>query len=163
MASAFDLDQFAPPPVRVKLRGVEYVIDGDPDVELVARMLRIEDALEGDNPMEAAFEGRDLILELIQARRPDVTEIKVSPREILQTFYLLMRGEGVAAAVGRALSNPDAVAAQPVEGGESAVTTGESGVDAEGSPPLASERSLPGRSSLSDGETDGVLVTGIAV
>jgi hypothetical protein len=42
VSSVFDLDQFAPPPTRFKLGGRVYVVDGDPDVDVVARMMRIE-------------------------------------------------------------------------------------------------------------------------
>lgn len=167
--SAFDLDQFAPAPVKFKLldrttrEKVEYAIDGDPDIDLVARMLRIEDQLEGDDTaVSAALEGRDLILELVKVRRPDVTELKMSPREILSVFYLLIRGEEVAAAVASALSQP---AAKPAERGteeEEPVATPEDDPEGEALPPLASVKSSSERSSSSDGETAGVLVTGTA-
>lgn len=167
--SAFDLDKFAPPPVRFTFRDratleeVEYVVDGDPDIDLVARMLRIEDQLEEDETaVAAAFEGRDLILELVRVRQPDVDELKMSPREILTVFYLLIRGEGVAAAVATSLSRPGAKPTDAETEEEEPVATPETGDDDEGSPPLASVRSSSEQSSSSDDETAGALVTGTA-
>lgn len=163
---AFDLDQFAPPPVSFKLHDRVYTINGDVDVDVVARMLRIETAIsEADGTeetVEAVREGRELLLEMIREREPDVAELKIGAQALLVTFALILHGSSVAAAVAEAISQPtraDAATGEPVQ-------TADEGLDEEGrdgeEAPLASDTLSSERSSSSDERESGLLVTGTA-
>lgn len=164
--SAFDLDKFAPAPTRFTLRGRDYQVDGDPDVDTVARMLRIEEKIGGsstpDEMAAALQEGRDVLLELVRERDPEVAELKIGSQQLLVVFSLIVHGPSVADAVAAAIAPPTPA---PGEAGK-AVATGdaparEATADADAAP-LASEPSSPESSYGSDGETAGALVTGTA-
>lgn len=60
----FDLDSFAPAEIRFRLGGRSWRLPGDPDVEIVAKMLRIETAVRDGDPEDAAnaiVEGREIL------------------------------------------------------------------------------------------------------
>lgn len=164
--SAFDLDEFAPPPIVFKLGGREYRINGDVDVDVVARMLRIETAISDADGTEetiaAVREGRDLILELVHDADPSVTELKIGTQALLILFTRIVHGSSVAAAVAEAIAPP----AAERSGGGAAVATPHEGADAaepgDAPDPLASARLSSERSSSSDEFDAGLLATGSA-
>lgn len=173
--SAFDLDVFAPVPVSFTVTENEvkktYQLNGDPDVDVVARMLRIEDAIgesskQGDvNEIVAHVqEGKQLIVELILSAdaSQDVSLLDLNTQGVMTLFALVMHGGSVAAAVAEAISRPTLEGAE----GDDPVTTGENGLDADGADadasPLVSARSSSARSSISDESDDGAPVTGTA-
>lgn len=155
MSDAFDLDRFAPRPTKFTLKGREYRVSGDPDVDVVARMLRVEDAIRqsGDSreTVEAVEEGRDLLLEMVQEQDPDVTELKLGTTQLLVVFALIIHGPSVAAAVLAAIANPSLIG----ESDDSPVTTPHDGdgeeverSEDEDADPLALGQRSPRRSSL---------------
>lgn len=164
--SAFDLDQFAPPPIRFRLQGREYQVSGDPDVDIVARMLRIEDALgespETDEIVALVREGRDLILEMVQEYEPDVAELKLGSRELLIVFSLISHGPSVAAAVAEAISQHGDTADGAGEPVATPQTVPGEREPEESADPLASGSLSSGTFSGSDGEKAGLLATGSA-
>jgi len=153
---AYDLDAFAPSPVTFKIRDVEWRVDSDPDVDVVARMLRIENEVqeaEGvDATVAATQEGKRLIQEMVRDFDPaqDTDALKMGAQDVLLVFALIMHGSSVAEAVARAMSS----ASQ--DGGEasSPVATRQDGDDGAGLDgdelPLALGAPLSGRSSSSD-------------
>lgn len=165
--SAFDLDSFAPPPTRFSLGGREYTVTGDPDVDVVARMLRVEEKIGGAGSdaetIAALEEGRDILLQLIHDRDPDVTSLKIGVKQLLVVFSLIVHGETVAAAVQTVLTQPVTVAEhEDGEAGEAQPGQQLDDAAGEGGGPLPSERRSSERSSSSDGSPAGALVTGTA-
>jgi hypothetical protein len=164
--SAFDLDRFAPPPIVFKLGGRTYRINGDVDVDVVARMLRIEtaitDAESTEETIEAVREGRDLIVELCRDSGEDVADFKIGTQALLILFTRIVHGSSVAAAVAEAISPPtqvDPATGEPVATPDDGSSEGGSGDVAA---PLASVRLSSGRSSTSDELDAGLLATGSA-
>lgn len=164
MSDAFDLDQFAPPPVRFKLDGHVYTVSGDVDVDRVARMLRVETAIEEADGIEetvaAVREGRELLLEMIRERDPDVDEISIGSQALLVTFALILHGSSVAAAVAEAISQPQAGGGDGEPGVATADGPAPDGPQDADAAPLASETLSSGQSSGSDARESGLLVTG---
>jgi hypothetical protein len=164
--SAFDLDKFAPPPIVFKLGGREYRINGDVDVDVVARMLRIETAISDaggtEETIAAVREGRDLILELVHDADPSVTEMKIGTQALMILFTRIVHGSSVAAAVAEAIAPP----APERSGGGAAVATpheaADEGESDDAADPLASERLSSERSSSSDEFDAGLLAIGSA-
>jgi hypothetical protein len=164
--SAFDLDRFAPPDIRFKLDGREYVVDGDPDVDVIAKLLRIEEQIRessSESEMAAGLqEGRDLVVEMLRQRDANIGEIRIGMSRLLQVFALIVHGPSVAEAVARAVS-PSALGTGD---GDSAVATAQNAHDEtvrDGDPgPLGSGTSSPASSSSSADATDGRLVIGTA-
>ena len=166
MADAFDLDVFAPRAISFTLRGKGYAVSGDPDVDVVALMLRIEEQIKDsetvDETVSAVQEGKQLLIEMISEHDPsqDVTAFKVGSQDVLLLFALVMHGSSVAAAVAEAITQ----ATPGGSDGENAVTTRENadGEGAEGGDgsPLASVALSSARSSTSDESGDGLPATG---
>jgi len=166
MADAFDLDVFAPRAISFTLRGKGYAVSGDPDVDVVALMLRIEEQIKDsetvDETVSAVQEGKQLLIEMISEHDPsqDVSAFKVGSQDVLLLFALIMHGSSVAAAVAEAIT-------QAAPGGSEAgdaVTTSD---DADGEraregdeAPLASAELLSARSSTSGESDDGLPATG---
>jgi hypothetical protein len=164
--SAFDLDRFAPPPIVFKLGGRTYRINGDVDVDVVARMLRIEtaitDAESTEETIEAVREGRDLIVELCRDSGEDVADFKIGTQALLILFTRIVHGSSVAAAVAEAISPPtqvDPATGEPVATPDDGTGEGEPG---DAPAPLASARLSSERSSSSDEFDAGLLATGSA-
>lgn len=108
---AFDLARFAPPTgLTVSLRnGRRYRFPGDPDVDDVAVMLRLETAIQdksGADLAEVLLEGKETLKRLILAAdaSQDVSDLKIGPEEMLVVFALLVHGSTVAEAVGIAIT-----------------------------------------------------------
>jgi len=171
MASAFDLDQFAPAAVDFTLRKVTYVLDGDPDVDVVARMLRIEDSIreasvgnDTDAIVAAVQEGKKLIVELMLAADvdQDLSGLKLNTQQVMTLFALVLHGGSVAAVVAEAISMPT----QEVGEDGEPVITAHSGDDEAGdepnATPLRSASTSHERSSLSEDTAAGLLATGTA-
>lgn len=165
MDDAFASKSFSPADVRFRLSkhgDHEFVVDGDPTVDQLDDMLRIEGQIRGDAVTEeelaaAAKEGRDLILALIREKQPDVTALRIGLQELTVVFSLIMRGSSVAEAVANAILAPPA--AVPDQDGLKPLeddATGDGVVDEGDGDPLASKRSSTGRSS-SSGEPDAGL------
>lgn len=170
MDDAFASKSFSPAPVRFKLSkhgDHEFVVDGDPTVDQLDDMLRIEHLVRGGAESEqeyaaAAKEGRDLVLALIKERQPDVTELLLGAQELTVVFSLILRGSDVATAVADAILAPPAPVAQrelstPLEHDE--VESADANGPGERSP-LASPRSSTERSSSSDEPDAGLPATG---
>lgn len=160
--AAFDLDSFAPPPVVFKLRGIDYRLPGDPDVEIVAQMLRIEEKIRDSEAVEdtaaAVREGKELLLKLALDYDvdQDITDLTLGTTQVLTLFSLILHGGSVAAVVARALTAPDSDLGEDTDG----VTTRGDGVGEGDSAPLVSASALSARSSLSDDTGDGHRDTG---
>lgn len=165
---AFDLDAFAPRKITFKARGIEYCVSGDPDVDVVAQMLRIENTMGAADDVEASVsatqEGKELIVEMILDfdQTQDISKLKVGPQDVALIFALILHGSSVAAAVAQALTNPQAA----TDDETSAVATADGDLpDAAGdgdAAPLASASSSSGRSSLSAERDAGPPATGSA-
>lgn len=166
--SAFDLDQFAPAPVNISVRGVPFRLNGDPDVDVVARMLRIEDGIRDAEGVEATVkavqEAKLLLIELIHDidDTQDVSALKLNTQDVMTLFALVLHGSSVAAVVAEAIAQPSQAVG---EDGDAVATPGsgpdETGADADAAP-LVSASTSPEPSSLSE-ETDASLsVTGTA-
>lgn len=171
MSDAFALDNFAPPETvtfRLRKHGDhDFVVDADPDTTDVLRMLRIEEKIRQAEDeletVEAAEEGKQLLLRLIQERQPDVTELKTGMQEVLVVFSLIVRGASVAAAVANAISatstDDDPGAGDPAAAGQQHNVPGD---EVEGGAPLRSPTGASGRSSGSAEHEDGRLAIGTA-
>jgi hypothetical protein len=173
-SSPFSIDRFAPADATFKLTkhgDHVFTVDGDPDVDVVARMFRIEESLqssapEGDTSLgDAAIEGRQLLLELIQEKDPDFAgPLKVGLSELLVIFSLILRGTSVADAVADAIlrlnpasgtTDDSRVFEQELDGDEPGREDGDGG-------PLASASGSPARSSVSATVADGLPAIGTA-
>lgn len=173
MSSAFDLRNFAPPrDVEFQLRKHPeqiFVVDADPDVDLVARMLRLENVIRGreEGDIEDAFvEGKKILLALIQERQPEITDIKVGGQEVTVLFSLILHGDTVAQAVLEAITEANALDAQQAASsafehdGDDEHGEREAG-DGDGGPLLSEKPSSEASSSLA-ASVAGPLVTGTA-
>lgn len=162
--SSFDLDKFAPAPIRFTYRGVPRSVFGDPDTDQVARMLRIETQLEEADGIEETLavvqEGCDLLNEMVHDFDPGQEPVKLGARALLTVYALILHGSSVAAAVAEAICQPDKAAGDDRE----AVTTAGDGTD-DGerdadAAPLASASLSSEPSSPSAEHTAGLLATG---
>lgn len=166
MADAFDLDVFAPAPIRFKLRKREYRLGADPDVDVVAKMLRLETAIEeadsADETVTVVQEAKALLVERMLDFDPsqDLTAFKVSGPDVLLLFALIMHGSSVAAAVAEAItqstpggSDGEGGVITPRNDGDEEVREGDEA-------PLASAALSSERSSISDGSGAGLPATG---
>lgn len=161
---AFDLNRFSPPTgVTVTLRnGGSYRFPGDPDVDDVAVMLRLESDINdkaGPELADTLQEGKETLRRLILSADPsqDVSGLKVGPEEMLVLFALLVHGSTVAEAVGAAIT------AHNLEAGESHEGDPDGPAAEVGTPegPLSrSESSSSERSSGSDAEEASLQATG---
>lgn len=169
---AFDLKRFAPPTgVTVEFRdGQTFRFPGDPDVDDVAIMLRLEQEIQGESGDDLAAtltEGKATLKRLILEADPsqDPSRLKVGPEEMLVVVALLVHGATVAEAVGIAIT------AYNEKAGESQDPPPENETDDERDQRLAREaedrgplsRSESGsseRSSGSDAEETSLLATG---
>jgi hypothetical protein len=148
VADAFDLNRFAgPEDVAFKLRkhgDHEFVVEADPDVDDVARMLRIENVVRGreEGEIEAALvEGKQLLLRMIRQRDPDFSELRIGSQELVVVFSLIVHGDTVAAAVLEAITaanarTPAGEDDKRKEGTDQEIELGER----EGGSPLRSEK-----------------------
>lgn len=163
---AYDLDAFAPRPITFKIRDVEWRIDSDPDVDVVARMLRIENEIQEAEGIDATVastqEGKQLLLEMIRDFDPgQVTDgLKLGAQDVLLIFALIMHGSSVAEAVARAMSS----SSQDGEEADSPVATRQDGGSESGlggdELPLALGAPSSERSSSSDVPAGGRPATG---
>jgi hypothetical protein len=155
----FDLSRFAPNPLfEFKLHGRTYSCTSDPDVDQVARMLRIEQTLQdgGEEMAASMVEGKQLLLDLIRDANPeaDLENFRIGARQLLGIFAAITHGESVAQAVLEAISNLEAEQAAA----EAPEPAGETGDDPDGFTaregaavtPLPSPRRSPEPSSSSD-------------
>jgi hypothetical protein len=155
VAPAFDMREFAPPrEAMFTLRnGETYKVSGDPDVNDVALLLRIEDEIQDKEAGELAValdEGKATLVALIQACEPDrdLTDFRIGPEEMLLVFAYICHGPSVAAAVAAGVSQINARDEdEPHEVAE---------VD----DPIPLERRSSGRSSGSEHDDVGHLATG---
>lgn len=119
---AFDLGRFAPPTgVTVAMRNEKtYRFPGDPDVDDVAVMLRLETQIrdaEGADLADVLIEGKETLKRLILSIDPeqDVDALKVGPEEMLVLFALLVHGSSVAEAVGIAITAHNTASGESLE------------------------------------------------
>lgn len=166
MSDAFDLDVFAPRAISFTREKITYWLSGDPDVDVVAQMLRIEgqvrDSEEVEETVAAVQEGKKLLIQMISRHDPaqDVSGFTVSATDVTLLFALIMHGSSVAAAVAEAITQATPGGAD----GEGGVTTPQD-ADGEreqegGEAPLASAALSSARSSTSDESGDGLPATG---
>jgi hypothetical protein len=167
--SPFGLRRFAPPDettFTLRKHGDEvFAVDGDPDVDDVAQMLRIENIVRGIDEGDSAAaltEGKALLLRLVRECRPDVTEMRIGPQELIVIFSLIVKGPSVAEAVMEAItaSNAAAAAGRELDGDLPADGTDGDG-DAAGAP-LPSVKRSSGRSSSSAEQEAGLQAIGTA-
>jgi hypothetical protein len=168
-ASPFDLRRFAPPDettFTLRKHGDEvFAVDGDPDVDDVAQMLRIENVVRGIDEGDSAAalaEGKALLLRLVRDCRPDVTEMRIGPQELIVIFSLIVKGPSVAEAVMEAItaSNLEAAAARTPDG--ELLDDGAGGDGDAGGAPLPSVKRSSGRSLSSDEQEAGLQAIGTA-
>lgn len=126
-SQAYDLRRFKPPPIRFVLDdpdrpdnpdGREYAITGDPDIDLMAEILHLDNLLRGqtqdlddlsdeDENREIAtaiVRAKEIVLGLIQQQDPTVTSIRIGVGQILSLFALLHGGETAAEGLARTLT-----------------------------------------------------------
>jgi hypothetical protein len=173
----YNLSEYAPADVIFTLRGKDFRVTGDPDVEVWKLMLRIDEVLRGtpdeDEEMglsEALEIGKRLMVDLIREYAPDFDLIRpgdpdfdeehpeaeqrrpfrIGVNELLGFFTYMTGGPTVADATARAITgNVDALHSGdlPDEDGE-----GEAG---EPQAPLASAKPSSARSRSSRAKTAG--------
>lgn len=121
-AGTFDMRRFAPPTgVTVAFRnGTSFRLPGDPDVDDVAIMLRLETEINEKNGVELGSvltEGKETLKRLILTADPeqDVSKLRVGPEEMLVIFALLVHGSTVAEAVGVAITAHNTAAGESLE------------------------------------------------
>lgn len=107
----FNLSEHAPTDVWFELRGKEYRVTGDPDVEVWKLMLRIDMVLRDESAADedmalsdALATGKQLILDLIREHDPDVADIRLGVTEMLAFFSYMTGGPSVAHATAHALT-----------------------------------------------------------
>lgn len=172
---AFDLRRFAPPrdtTFTLSQHGdQQFKVPGDPDVDDVATMLRIEGVIRGegdDDELGAALqEGKQLLLRLIRDRQPNVEEIRIGAQELTIVFALIVHGPSVARAVMDTITaanqREDATAAAGADEaarGDGTLDDGDG--DGEAAAPLRSPRRSSARSSTSDERDAGLQAIGTA-
>lgn len=168
-ADSFDLTRFAPPTgVTITLRSQQRLrFPGDPDVDDVAVMLRLEEQINdaaGVALADRLTEAKETLKRLALAADPkqDVDELKVGTEEILVIFALLVHGSTVAEAVGAAITAANESMGETREGespeGRTAREAAEVG-DPDG-PLSRSESSSSERSSGSAAEEGSLRATG---
>lgn len=175
MGSPFDLRRFAPPAettFTLRKHGDHvFAVDGDPEVDDVAVMLRIENVVRGieeGDPVEALTEGKALLLRMIQDCQPETVELKVGPQELVVLFALIVKGPTVAEAVMKSITASNAAEEEALEHGDDERAPQEDDDESEGGAPvapLASRKRSSKRSSSSAGPsssaaTDGLPATG---
>jgi hypothetical protein len=171
VAGPFDLSKFAPPATtEFKLRnGRVYKVSPDPDVDVVARMLRIEGVMRGAEEGEMAdalAEGKQIVCDLIRDEDPDadLANFKIGPQELLIVMGLMLHGESVAQAVLEAISppSPDGDPEGASEAGGAPERPHDTDVDEDTGEvsPLPSERRSPERSSVLGDPDAGLRATG---
>lgn len=168
MGSPFDLRRFAPPAettFMLRKHGDQvFAVDGDPEVDDVARMLRIENVVRGleeGDAAEALSEGKALLLRMVRECQPDVDALKVGPQELIIIFALIVKGPTVAEAVMESITASNQAEAEALEPGDAAEREpGEEAEQAADAAPLVSAKRSSGRSSSSAVPADGLLATG---
>ncbi len=78
MTRIIDLDDLAPADLTVRKKGVEYVLPGDPPIDVWLRLVEAGDAFmaaPGDEGREALETFRDRMLELFRIHQPELTEL----------------------------------------------------------------------------------------
>lgn len=115
-AKVYNLDRFMPAPIPFETGGRTYRVSGDPDVEVVALMMRLERQIRGldenvddedqvgDEIAEAIVEARDLLITLAQEYDPEIKTMRIGVGGILTVFALITGGNTVADAVADALT-----------------------------------------------------------
>jgi hypothetical protein len=169
MGSPFDLRRFAPPAVTTftLTRGGDtvYAVPGDPEVDDVATMLRIENVVRGieeGDAVEALTEGKALLLRMVQECQPEVESIKVGPQELIVLFALIVKGPTVAEAVMESITASNAAEQEALEADEAepsdVVDEGEGGATVA---PLPSRKRSSRRSSSSPGRSSSEGTVGL--
>lgn len=101
-ADIYDLDAIAlASTINFQLGGLPWKIKADPDVEVVATMLRIRDALRGDEDgrefVAALTEGRDLLIDLLedvaQEQPVDRDNFRIGATQLLAIYTRMIGGE----------------------------------------------------------------------
>jgi hypothetical protein len=174
VAGPFDLSRFAPNPLfTFKLRnGETYSCSADPDVDEVARMLRIESVLNGGEEGDVGEhlrEAKEILVALIKQVTPDreLAGFTIGSQEIAVVFAALLHGESVAEAVLEAISGH--TGDEPAEGEpgdpdalQQDDNDGFAAEEGAGVTPLASAKRSPEPSSASDEHDDSLRATGTA-
>jgi len=168
MSSPFDLRRFAPPAettFTLRKHGDHvFAVDGDPEVDDVAVMLRIENVVRGideGDPVEALTEGKALLLRMIQDCQPEVVELKIGPQELVVVFALIVKGPSVAEAVMESITASNAAEAEALERGpDGEVREDDEGEGGAPVAPLPSPKRSSGRSSSSGKRAAGLQATG---
>lgn len=161
MAGPFDLARFAPNPYFefIMAGTTTYRVLADPDVDQVARMLRIEQTIQtpGMEMADAMVEGKQLLMEMIRDATPDVdlSGFTVGGQQLLAIFAGVMYGESVAQAVleGIAAETPDSAPDDETDDSGALQhddTDGYAAAEDAGGSPLPLGRRSPEQSSASD-------------
>lgn len=160
----FNLDTFAPAKTRFTVKGIDYVVDGDPDVDVVARMLSIEERVRATSRRAELVpilqEARDLVLEMVKREDPAVVELPIGSQEIMLLLARIMHGEDVANTVANALLRPGALDEQADDTRTPEEIAAALEVDGEDGPLSLSASSSSRQSSTSGDGTDGDPATG---
>jgi hypothetical protein len=149
-------------PIRFELRGKLWSISADPDVEVVATMLRLERELTnvdadgagdvaGMELADAVVEAKDLVLDLIddwpnQDQPLERGQFRISVTELLSLFGLMTGSPSVADAVAQGITSAMSTARGQEDFSDS---------DDEEDGPLASTTRSSGRRSSSAASTSG--------
>jgi hypothetical protein len=171
MGSPFDLRRFAPPAETTftlrKHGDFVFRVDGDPEVDDVAVMLRIENVVRGieeGNAAEALTEGKQLLLRMVRECQPDVEEIKVGPQELIILFALIVKGPTVAEAVMESITASNLAEAEALELGDDDERAAKEDDGSEGGAdvaPLPSRTRSSRRSSSSPGRSSSEGTAGL--
>jgi hypothetical protein len=123
-ADPYSLDKISAPALAFTLRGLTWRISADPDVEVVAQMLRLEQIIRPTHQprdltpedirridletQTAMVEAKELILDLIeempQAQELDRSHFRIGVIDVCTLFALITKGETVADAVAEAIT-----------------------------------------------------------
>lgn len=147
------------------LRDQEWRISSDPDVEVVATMLRLEReirALDDADTATSIVDAKELILDLLedlpQKQPVDRAHFRIGVGEILTLFALISGGESVADMVAEGITAGMSTAREAGEFSEEELAAAAAGD--EDAAPLASRSHSSGRSSGSGESTSGRLAGG---
>lgn len=156
--SVFDVGTFAAKSIRIRLHGSEYELPADPDVDVLANLLRIETAIKtgrDEDVPPALVEGKAVLLGLLRDANPgrDLDDVRVGVGELLTIFALISDGPSVAEAVARGIMDAAAL-------GDDELRRRLDEAEGESRDPLASARPSSEHSSPSDDLTDGDPDTG---
>lgn len=159
----YDADRYTTSTLTIKLGGREYTLSGDPDCDLIAAILRADEAMREARGLDAATavtDAKALFVELLREENEDVPDkIKIGVGRVTEIFMWLIGGD-VQQEVGDAISGGLTAEEQAAEL-EAMQASGELDEDdelQEEESPLAS--STTKRSSRSAPRTTGKRTTG---